>query len=339
MSRYAIARSRFQEIVGRIAQKKILIIGDVGIDRYTTGSASRLSPEAPVPVVAVSAVTDKLGLAANVADNIKDFGATPVLATLIGPDRNGEELHSLLKKKAISEAHVYTHASRRTTLKERVIAQSQQVVRIDHEQVGPLNAEAETFFCQKILPILGQFDGIILEDYAKGLLTEKVLRAIIDAAKKEQKFISVDPPTMVTRPASIYRGISLITPNTAEAEKLSGMEITDEKSLNAAGEFLLKEIDVPIVVITRGKFGMTLFTRNEKPLTVPTFARAVFDVSGAGDTVISMLTLALLSGATLEESALLANFTAGVEVGKPGTATVNIHELEEYMVLMGGLLN
>ena len=149
MTRYALPRARFQEIIGRIAQKKVLIIGDVGVDRYTTGSAVRLSQEAPVPVVAVTAVNDKLGLAANVADNVKAFRATPVLATLIGPDRNGEELHSLLKQKGISSSHVYTHASRRTTLKERVIAQTQQVVRIDHEHVGPLNAEAEEFFCQK----------------------------------------------------------------------------------------------------------------------------------------------------------------------------------------------
>jgi D-beta-D-heptose 7-phosphate kinase/D-beta-D-heptose 1-phosphate adenosyltransferase len=282
---------------------------------------------------------DKLGLAANVADNIKAFGATPILATLIGPDRNGEELQLLLKEKNISSTHVFAHASRRTTLKERVIAQGQQVVRIDHEHVGPLNQEAEEYFCQKVLPLLGQFDGIILEDYAKGLLTDKVLRLIIDTCKKEQKFISVDPPSMATRQASAYRGVSMITPNTAEAEKLSGIEISDEKTLNAAGQFLIKEMDVPIVVITRGKSGMTLFTRDQKPLTVPTFARAVFDVSGAGDTVISMLTLALLSGATLEEGAILANFAAGVEVGKPGTATVSVQELEEYMRLNGGLLS
>lgn len=337
MTRYTVKRARFQEIIAKIAEKKILVIGDVGIDRYTTGTADRLSPEAPVPVVAVQSVTDKLGLAANVADNICAFGASAGLASLIGPDRHGEELCALLQAKKIPANHVYKHVSRRTTLKERVIAQSQQVVRIDHESVEPLNQEAESFFCEKVSPLLSQFDGIILEDYAKGLLTDRVLRHVIEGAQKAQKFISVDPPTVGTRSPQGYCGVSMITPNVPEAEKLTGISIRDEASLNRAGEFLLKEMNVPIVVITRSSAGMTLFTRSEKPLTVPTFARAVFDVSGAGDTVVTMLSLALVSGASLEESALLANFAAGVEVGKPGTATVSVAELEEYMERLGGI--
>jgi rfaE bifunctional protein kinase chain/domain len=337
MSRYVVSRARFLEIVSQIATKKILILGDVGIDRYTMGTAVRLSQEAPVPVVAVSTINDKLGLAANVADNIKSFGATPILASMIGPDRHGEELLALLSKNQISSGQIFSHSSRRTTLKERVIAQNQQVVRIDHEKVEPLTKEAEDYFCDKIRPLLQIYDGIILEDYAKGVLTDGVLRFVIEEARKEKKFISVDPPTMGNRDPGLYRGVSLITPNTDEAGKLSGIPITDEASLVRAGNFLLKQMDVPIVVVTRGKAGMTVFTKNAEPLTVPTFARAVYDVSGAGDTVISMLTLALLSGATLEEAALLSNFAAGVEVGKPGTATVSIAELEEYMQLLGGI--
>ena len=335
--RYAIKRDRFQEIVSRFTEKKVLIVGDIGVDRYTIGGATRLSPEAPVPVVAVTSVRDKLGMAANVADNIKSFRAQPMLASIIGEDRIGNELRALLRENKISDSSIHSHKSRNTSLKERVIAQNQQVVRIDHEKIEPLNKETEDFFIEKIKIDIRACDGVILEDYAKGLLTERVAQTIISECKKEKKFISVDPPS-VWREPGVYRGVSLITPNTNEAEKLSGVKIVDEKSLNKAGAQLLKELDIPIVVITRGKQGMTLFTQKDPPVTVPTFARAVFDVSGAGDTVIAMLTLALVSGASLEEGALLANFAAGVEVGKQGTATVSIEELQEYMQVVGGLI-
>jgi rfaE bifunctional protein kinase chain/domain len=329
-SRYSLPRARFDELMGKLASKRVLIFGDVGVDRYTVGTASRLSPEAPVPVVAVKSQTDKLGMAANVADNVRAFGATPFLATLVGEDRVCDELFQLLKNNGISSEHVYRHASRRTSLKERVIAQPQHVVRIDHETTEPLSRQAEDFFLDKALPLIRQFDAIILEDYAKGLLTERVLRAVIEEAGRCQKFITVDPTTIVRRPAD-YRGVSLFKPNRNEAERLSGMEIHDEASLNRAGEHLLKEVDAAMVVITQGQAGMTLFTRADPPLTIPTFARAVYDVSGAGDTVISMLTLAMACGATLVEGAILANFAAGVEVGKQGTATVTVAELEQYM--------
>jgi rfaE bifunctional protein kinase chain/domain len=300
------------------------------------GHASRLSQEAPVPIVAVDSQRDKLGMAANVADNVKHFGAVPYLVTLVGDDRIGDELCDLLRENEISAEYVYRHKSRRTSLKERIIAQNQQVVRIDHERAEPLNAEAEEYFCAKLPELVAKFDCVLFEDYAKGLLTHKVARTIIELAKKEKKFVSVDPPTM-GRPLDAYKEASLIKPNLFEAEKLSGIEITDDASLERAGKFLLKELNTPIVIITRGKLGMTLFTRDSKPIHVPTFARAVYDVSGAGDTVIAMLTLALVSGASLEEAAILANFAAGVEVGKQGTATVSIEELEEYMELVGGL--
>lgn len=335
-SKYAIQRNRFQEIVGKIPGKRILIVGDVGVDRYTIGSATRLSPEAPVPVVAVSAQKDKLGLAANVADNVKAFGGLPFLASLVGEDRNCDELLQLLKRNDISAQYILKHESRRTTLKERVVAQDQQVVRIDHETTQPLNKDAEGVYLEAVLPIISQFDAVIIEDYGKGLLTDRVARGVIDEARKHNRFVTVDPTTAVRSPA-VYKGVSLFKPNANEAERLSGVEIHDEASLHRAGAQLLKEVDAPIVVITQGKAGMTLFTRSDAPVQIPTFARAVYDVSGAGDTVISMLTLAMVGGASLVEAALLANFAAGVEVGKQGTATVTLEELEEYMQLVGGL--
>ncbi|MGZ3695895.1 MAG: bifunctional heptose 7-phosphate kinase/heptose 1-phosphate adenyltransferase, partial [Bdellovibrionota bacterium] len=277
------------------------------------------------------------GMAANVADNIKAFGAYPELASVVGEDRAGDEFFQLLAEKKISSKHVYKHKSRRTSLKERVIAQTQQVVRIDHEKTAPLNPETEDFFLKQALPLISQFDAVILEDYAKGLLTEKVLQAVISEAKKHGKFITADPTTIIRSPAH-YRGVSLFKPNRDEAAKLAGVDITDEASLHQAGKILLDKVEAPIVVITRGRDGVTLFTRTDAPVNIPTFARAVYDVSGAGDTVISLLTLAMVCGATLVESALLANFAAGVEVGKQGTATVTLEELEQYMQLFGALI-
>ena len=333
---YAVKRSRFQEIISRFPEKKVLIVGDVGVDRYTYGQASRLSPEAPVPVVAVTEVKDKLGLAANVADNIKTFGANPYLASMIGRDRHAEELVALLRENRIATDYVFQNSARRTTMKERVIAQTQQVVRIDHEKTENIQPEQEKEFLGKVIPMISGFDAIILEDYAKGLLTDRVITQLVDAARKQKIFISVDPPS-VGRTPGVYRGVSMITPNTSEAERLTGIEIRDDRTLLEAGAKLQSDFQIPTVVITRGAKGMTVFTEKGEPLHVPTFARAVYDVSGAGDTVISMLSLALVSGASLEEGALLANFAAGVEVGKHGTATVTIQELEEYMQNLGGL--
>lgn len=333
---YKIKRQRFQELTTQIKAKRVLILGDVGVDRYTIGTASRLSPEAPVPVLLVTSQSDKLGMAANVADNVRAFGATPLLASLVGEDRVCEEFFSLLKTSGIDSAHIHKHASRRTSLKERVIAQPQHIVRIDHEMPLPLSAEAEKIFLNKTLPLLSQCDAVILEDYAKGVLTEGVLKAVIQEAGKHGKLVTTDPTTIVRRPAD-YKGVSLFKPNRDEASRLSGIDIKDTESLNKAGDFLLNEVEASMVVITQGSAGMTLFTRGEKPVTIPTFARAVYDVSGAGDTVIAMLTLGLACGATLTESAVLANFAAGVEVGKQGTATVTVAELEEYMNRFGAL--
>ncbi len=336
MSQYSMRIDRFHEIMAAIATKKILIVGDVGVDRYTMGAASRLSPEAPVPVVAVHSQQDKLGMAANVADNVKAFGAAPFLASLVGEDRVCGELLELLERNGIFSGHIYRHASRRTSLKERVVAQSQHIVRIDHETTQPLSPEAEDFFLRQALPLVAQYDAIILEDYAKGVLTERVLRALIEEANRQKKFVTADPTTIVRSPAD-YRGVSLFKPNADEAAKLSGIDPREDGSVKQMGEKLLDVVQASTVVITRGKEGMMLFTRSEEPMHMPTFARSVYDVSGAGDTVIAMLTLAISAGASLVEAALLANFAAGVEVGKQGTATVTGIELEEYMQRFGAL--
>ncbi|MCO5142692.1 MAG: D-glycero-beta-D-manno-heptose-7-phosphate kinase [Oligoflexia bacterium] len=335
-NKYQISKSRFHEIKKQISQKSILVVGDIGLDRYTMGKATRLSPEAPVPILMVEKQTDKLGMAANVAHNVKEFGARPILASVVGEDRVYEELHSLLVKEKISDQLLVRHKSRRTSLKERVVALPQHIVRIDHEITSPLSSDAEDQFLKLILPKIKEFDAIIVEDYAKGILTDKVARSIIETANQEKVFVSVDPTTVV-RSLDIYKNVSLFKPNQVEAEKLTGIEIQDENSLARAGALLLERLDAPVVIITQGKEGMTIFEKKQKAIKIPTFARSVYDVSGAGDTVVSMLTLALVCGATLTEAALLANYSAGIEVGKQGTATVSMDELESYMIQLGAL--
>ena len=335
--KFLLPQKRFQEITSRIRGKKILVLGDVGVDRYTVGTAARLSPEAPVPVLLVNTQTDKLGMAANVADNIRAFGAVPILSSLVGEDRICEDFHSLLSESGIDGSHIFRHVSRRTSLKERVIAQAQHVVRIDREKTEPLSKEAETLYLEKVIPLVSQSDAVILEDYAKGVLTERVLTEVIGEARRTRKLINVDPTTIIRRPQD-YRGVSLFKPNRDEAARLSGIDIKDNSSLKAAGEFFLRETEAAMVVITQGAAGMTVFTPGDEAVTIPTFARSVYDVSGAGDTVISMLTLGLACGASLVESSILANFAAGVEVGKQGTATVTIEELEQHMRLFGAIV-
>mgnify|MGYP003393635776 CR=1 FL=1 len=338
LKKYALSEKRFLEITSQFAMKRILIVGDVGVDRYTIGEASRLSPEAPVPIVAVAQVTDKLGLAANVADNARAFGAHPLLASLVGKDRNSEELFGLLREKDIATDLVLARESRRTTMKERVIANNQQVVRVDHEGSAELSPADEDFLWSKIEARIDDCDAVIIEDYSKGMMTQKLCNRIITTAKAKKKLVAVDPPS-ASHPRYIdyYSGATVLTPNTLEAERLSGVEIRSQKQALEAGKLLLEKFKCELLLITQGKQGMTLFSRNEAPLEVPTFARVVFDVSGAGDTAVTMLTLALASGATREESAVLANFAAGVEVGKPGTATVTLEEVKEYMRELGAL--
>ena len=332
LRKYAISAARFQEITGAFAAKKLLIVGDVGVDRYTVGEASRLSAEAPVPVVAVALVTDKLGLAANVADNARAFGAKALLASLVGKDRFAEELVELMREKSIESKWVFHRPTRRTTMKERVIANNQQVVRVDHEGSHELSKEDEDFFWKEVEPLIAGSDAVVIEDYSKGIITQKLSNKIIQAARAAGKLVAVDPPS-ASHPRYIdyYKGASVLTPNTQEAEKLSGMEIRSQEQAVEAGNFLMAKLACDVLIITQGKMGMTIFTKKGAPMQVPTFARKVFDVSGAGDTAVTMLTLAMVSGATLEEAAVLANFAAGVEVGKPGTATVTLDEVREYM--------
>jgi rfaE bifunctional protein kinase chain/domain len=323
-------KGRLNHILGQNQEKKILVLGDVGLDRYTIGSVERISPEAPVPIVLVEEEKLKLGLAANVADNIQTLGAIPLLVGIVGKDRGAGDFKLLLKSAGIQSKHLVVDHTRRTVLKERVVSDKQQLVRIDYESQHVIEKKVEKELLKKFKALLDEADGVIVEDYAKGMLTPSLMSSVFKLARKAKKVVSVDP-NMKT-PAKHYMGADILTPNTKEAERLSGVAIKDLESLAVAGFEILKMTSARHVVVTRGKEGMAIFSRGSTKIQlIPTYAREVYDVSGAGDTVISVLTLALVSGATIEEAAVLGNLAAGVEVGKRGTATVSPDEIRSAL--------
>jgi rfaE bifunctional protein kinase chain/domain len=331
-------KGRLKEILRkRMPKRSVLVLGDVGVDRYTIGSVKRISPEAPVPIVLVEDEQLKLGLAANVADNVQALGGIPLLIGIVGSDRIAQDFRKLLRASKIPSSHLIEDESRRTVPKERIVSERQQLLRVDYETIGPLSAPTRAAVLRRFRELMARADFVILEDYHKGLLDEELARGIFAAARKAGKLVAVDPNERT--PIEWYRGAFLLTPNTGEAERLSGVQILDEASLAGAGARILEATSARHVVITRGKEGMAIFSRGSHGIRlIPTYAREVYDVSGAGDTVISVLALALAGGGTIEEASILGNLAAGVEVGKRGTATVSQDEVEvalEFFSAMG----
>jgi rfaE bifunctional protein kinase chain/domain len=327
-------KNRLLTFIKQRSNKRILIVGDVGVDRYTEGSVERISPEAPVPIVFVQEEKLKLGLAANVADNVKTLGGAPYLVGVVGKDRGAQDFRLLLRRNGIPASYLIADGTRRTVLKERIVSDRQQLLRVDYESQHPMDGKIGTEVLDQVEALLPKVDWVIVEDYAKGLIGAELARKIFALARSHKKNVAVDPNTKTL--LSIYRGAYLLTPNTREAEALAGMRISDAASLAQAGFKLLEGASARHIVITRGKDGMAIFTRGSSEIVlIPTYAREVYDVSGAGDTVISMLALALSSGASIEEAAVLGNLAAGVEVGKRGTATVSPDEVRTALEFFG----
>ena len=329
-------KTKLNRILTQSRGRKILVVGDVGIDRYTLGSVERISPEAPVPIVAVEEEKLKLGLAANVADNIHVLGGIPILVGVVGKDRCADDFRSLLTASGLQANQLVVDPTRRTVLKERVVSERQQLLRIDYESLHNLSPRVEAQILRKVKAWLPKVDGVIVEDYAKGVLTESLMSQIFKAAKRAGKKLALDPN--LKTPVQHYRGATVLTPNTHEAEVLSGVRIVNQESLVQAGFSILRLTDAQHVVITRGKEGMAIFTAGCSVVRlIPTYAKEVYDVSGAGDTVISVLMMSLLSGALIEEAAVLGNLAAGIEVGKRGTATVSPEEIRKSLELFEGM--
>lgn len=312
--------------------KKLIVLGDIGLDEYVLGEVKRISPEAPVPVLEVGSQDQRLGLAANVAQNVSSLGGEAHLVAVIGADDTGEHLKSMLKAAKVNCDSLVVDATRPTTRKLRVMAGQHHIVRVDFEHRKFLSQSVEDQVLARVQSLIGTSDGLIIEDYAKGVLSESLCQKVIALAKKAGKKVILDPNR--STPSEYYRGVDLLTPNRDEAWDLSGLDLDElresSNSLFEVGDAILSKIEAEHLVITRGKEGMSLFSGG-KVTHLPTYARQVFDVTGAGDTVIAAMMLAWMSGFTLVEACVLANFAAGVVVGKIGCVPCTIPELKNYM--------
>jgi D-glycero-beta-D-manno-heptose-7-phosphate kinase len=306
--------------------KRVLVVGDVILDEYVWGEVKRISPEAPVPVVDIRSQSHVPGGAGNAAANVVSLGGTALLGGVVGEDAAADSLAEALRRGGVDAGGLVREPGRRTTTKTRVIAHSQHVVRFDREHKAALSAAAEEALLRWADRHLREADACVLSDYAKGVVTERVAAHVLAGARRAGKPVVVDPKAA---DYARYRGATVLKPNLAEAERFLGREVAGADGLDEAGRRLAGLLDGTAVLITRGAEGMSLFRRGAGPLHVPAVARHVFDVTGAGDTVVSTLALVLAAGAPLEQAVCLANLAAGVAVGKVGTATVTPAELRE----------
>jgi len=316
--------NKLKNIISNFKKASVLVIGDLILDEFIWGDVSRISPEAPVPVVWVKKESFMPGGASNVANNLRSLGANVHLAGVIGNDEHGAILKGQLDDKGIDTAGILIDESRPTILKTRVVAHHQQVVRIDKEKTEQLSDKMIARMVDYIKVVMRKIDAVIIEDYGKGVITPALLRKIVPLAKLNKKVISVDPKEEHFR---YYKGISVITPNNQEASKAVGFAIQDDATLKRAGLTLLNKLNCKIALVTLGENGMAVFQKGKPMKHIPTVAQEVFDVSGAGDTVIASYTLSLASGADPIQAAHIANCAAGIVVGKVGIAVVSPDEL------------
>jgi len=310
---------RLEEIKNGFAGRRIAVIGDLMLDRYFWGKVSRISPEAPVPVVEIEDESTRLGGAANVANNIASLGGIPMMIGVVGNDAGAESLRKLVVEKGFPTDGIVVDSSRSTTIKTRVIAHGQHVVRIDQEVKEYLNSEVEGRVLASLKNCIGSLDGIILEDYNKGVFTKGLIQSIIQLARVQKKVITVDPKFLNFFD---YQGVSVFKPNRKETEEALGRRLLTLQDMETAGRDLLTRLDADNVLLTLGEKGMLLLERNGSVSHVETKARHVADVSGAGDTVIATLTMALSAGASIRESAALANYAGGIVCGEVGIVPI-----------------
>ncbi|MBI5476602.1 MAG: D-glycero-beta-D-manno-heptose-7-phosphate kinase [Ignavibacteriales bacterium] len=309
--------------------KRIAVIGDLMLDRYIWGNVSRISPEAPVPVVDMEQEQVRLGGAANVAMNIKSLGGDPLLIGIIGDDNSGRQLSDLMRENKFSTDGIITDTTRPTTVKTRVIANSQHIVRIDRERKSDISPVIQNKLLDILRKNISTVDGIIIEDYNKGVVVKELIGEIVTLANKQNKIVTVDPKF---NNFFEYKNVTVIKPNRKEAEEAMGVRLKTNDDILAAGKNLMEKLQSKNVLLTRGEHGMSLFESNGKISHMPTKALNVADVSGAGDTVISTLTMALASGATIKEAATMANFAGGIVCGYIGIVPIQPNELKEIIL-------
>jgi D-glycero-beta-D-manno-heptose-7-phosphate kinase len=314
-----LSENRVKELFSKFKNKRIAVVGDVMIDKYLWGTVGRISPEAPVPIVEVDRETERLGGAANVANNVKSLGGSPLLVGVVGDDASGALLTKLLAGQDCPTNGIVIDPSRPTTVKTRVIAHNQHVVRIDKEQKRDISPSVQDQILSVLRKTIDTLDGIILEDYNKGVVVASLIHQIIEMAREHGKIVTVDPKF---QNFFEYKNASVFKPNRKEVEEALGVKLTSEKSVREAIELLKKKLNAENVLITLGEQGMSLLDNQGALSHLPTRAQHVADVSGAGDTVIATLTMALASGASIHESANLANFAGGVVCGEVGIVPI-----------------
>ena len=317
-------KAKLVEIVSKFDKAKVLVIGDVMMDEYIYGDVSRVSPEAPVPVVKVMKETFIPGGAANVVRNINSLGGKVYLVGTIGDDSLGKRLKKTLTKTGASTQGLIIDRSRPTTQKTRIIAHSQQVVRIDKERTESVASQIRKKLISALKRFINRVDIIIVSDYGKGIITSSILKGIFSLASKYGKRVIIDPKVGHFKD---YRGATILTPNKNEARVALGGVLTEEESIHSIGKRLLKELNLKALLITKGAEGMSLFQKDKKVINIPTIVQEVYDVTGAGDTVTAVLALGLAAGADFLSSAQIANFAAGIVVKEIGAATATKKEL------------
>jgi D-beta-D-heptose 7-phosphate kinase/D-beta-D-heptose 1-phosphate adenosyltransferase len=303
---------------------QILVIGDVILDRYWWGDVSRISPEAPVPVVRLKNTSLAAGGAANVAANIAGLGATPILVGIVGDDDGAQQFPGVLAASNVSPDHLVRDSARPTTVKTRVIAHSQQVVRVDQEHADGISEATEEAIVEKLRSEISRADAIAVSDYAKGMLTNRVLTELFRIAGESGKPVLVDPKG---KDYSKYKGAALLTPNRREAAEACNFEDQGDV-VNRAGAKLMSDLGLEALLVTEGEEGMTLFRKSQPSIRMAAEARQVYDVTGAGDTVIATFAVAIGAGADVETAARLANVAAGLVVEQVGTTAVTLPALE-----------
>jgi D-beta-D-heptose 7-phosphate kinase/D-beta-D-heptose 1-phosphate adenosyltransferase len=316
------------QILEKFSEVKVLVVGDVMLDRYWWGKVNRISPEAPVPVLNLTRQTSTAGGAANVAVNIAGLGAEPLLVGVVGEDEGGREMPQLLEFAGVSADYLISVKKRPTTIKTRIVAHHQHIVRVDHENAALLEQREENLVWKKLEKVLDLANVILISDYAKGLLTESILSRLITAANEQGISVLVDPKG---KDYQRYTGATLLTPNRGEAAQATGLEPDSQNLVEKAGQKLLENLAINSVLITQGEDGMTLFERGQNPYHLSSLARQVFDVTGAGDTVIATLATALASGANLRGAAALANVAAGLVVEQIGTTSITLDNLKNHL--------
>ena len=317
------------KIEEKLRNTKLLVIGDCILDRYFVGEVSRISPEAPVPIFDLKETYFSLGGAANVAANLRGLNVQVELMGVVGKDEHGKILKNLAKKQEIGIKGILESASRPTTIKTRIIAQSQQLLRIDKEERKPINKNLKKKFQEIYEEILDKVDGVILSDYAKGMfLSESFCAWIIGEARRKGKFLMVDPKSVEWKK---YEGATSITPNLKEFRQTAFKENLSQENLKESAEVLVKKYNLDFLVVTLGKDGIFLYHPEEGAFHLPAQAKEVYDVSGAGDTVVASLSAFYAVGLSLKETLELANIAAGIVVGKVGTKPVYWEEIKSFL--------